>query len=366
MYESEDVLRIAKRNHNKKRQYLLVNPLQGKHVPVNPADCLNMMHEFGNQLYTEFPDIGLIIGFAETATAIGAVIAAMKNANYITTTREEIGSNTIEFKEEHSHAVEQQISTENLDKLFESNTIVLIDDELSTGKTVLNIIAALKEEYPILNNKKIIAASLINRMSDEDLVRFNKAGIECRWLVKIENDSYDFVNELEASDPEEVPEYKRDRGPVLFYSSIDDDVRTGVLSKDYKHSIKNENQKIIDKLHIRRTDKILVLGTEEYMYPAILFAKQLSKLSNEVKMHATTRSPISISKEKDYPIRNGYKLHSFYDTDRTTYLYNVDFYDKVFVVTDSKNLDATLLAIKDIQNIFGSYNQCENVCLIRH
>ena len=36
-YTAADTLRIAKRYNNPKRSYLLVNPLQAKHIPVSPA-----------------------------------------------------------------------------------------------------------------------------------------------------------------------------------------------------------------------------------------------------------------------------------------------------------------------------------------
>ena len=42
-YTRENTLRIAKRFHNRKRTYLLVNPLQAKHIPVSPTRALEMM-----------------------------------------------------------------------------------------------------------------------------------------------------------------------------------------------------------------------------------------------------------------------------------------------------------------------------------
>lgn len=35
-YQEKDILRIAKRINNSRRPYLLVNPLQAKHIPVSP------------------------------------------------------------------------------------------------------------------------------------------------------------------------------------------------------------------------------------------------------------------------------------------------------------------------------------------
>ena len=71
-YSAEDVLILAKRNKNTKRQYLLVDPLQGKHLPVEPEKALEMFRTLGLELAEKYPDTRLIIGFAETATAVGA------------------------------------------------------------------------------------------------------------------------------------------------------------------------------------------------------------------------------------------------------------------------------------------------------
>ncbi len=39
MYKEEDLVRIAKRENNTKRKYLVVNRLQGKHIPVSPKNA---------------------------------------------------------------------------------------------------------------------------------------------------------------------------------------------------------------------------------------------------------------------------------------------------------------------------------------
>ena len=111
-YAAADVLRLARRARNTKRSYLLVNPLQAKHLPVSPAKALEMMRTLGVKLRAEFPDARLVIGFAETATAIGAMAAAQLNGAcvYLHTTRESLPAGRfLEFQEEHSHAVEQTL-----------------------------------------------------------------------------------------------------------------------------------------------------------------------------------------------------------------------------------------------------------------
>ena len=75
-YTKETTLRVAKRYRNAKRAYLLVNPLQAKHMPVSPTEALTMMRTLGEGLQQEFPGARLVLGFAETATALGAAVAS--------------------------------------------------------------------------------------------------------------------------------------------------------------------------------------------------------------------------------------------------------------------------------------------------
>ena len=72
-YAEQDVLQLGKRIHNTKRSYLLVNPLQAKHIPVSPTKTYEMSQALGKLLYQTAPDARMVIGFAETATAIAAL-----------------------------------------------------------------------------------------------------------------------------------------------------------------------------------------------------------------------------------------------------------------------------------------------------
>ena len=42
MYTEAELVRIAKRENNTRRKYLVVNRLQGKHIPVSPKEALQM------------------------------------------------------------------------------------------------------------------------------------------------------------------------------------------------------------------------------------------------------------------------------------------------------------------------------------
>ena len=194
-YTADDVLRVARRQNNKKRQYLLVNPLQGKHVPVSPTAALSMMAALGAKVREAFPAARLVIGFAETATAIGAAVAEALSPDcvYLQTTREAAPGVTkwLDFLEEHSHAPEQRLAADGLEaRLAATDTVVFVDDELSTGRTLCNILAQMKRELPVLREKKLVAASLLNRLTESDTARLEAQGAECICLVKLPEADY--------------------------------------------------------------------------------------------------------------------------------------------------------------------------------
>ena len=85
----DEIISVAKRDNNKKRKFLLVNKIQGKHIPVNPQKCLELFDSIYYKIENKFNGENIIlIGFSETATAIGSRLAVKLNCKYIQTTRE--------------------------------------------------------------------------------------------------------------------------------------------------------------------------------------------------------------------------------------------------------------------------------------
>lgn len=342
-YTAADTLRLAKRAHNTKRTYLLVNPLQAKHLPVSPTRALEMMWVLGMRLSAEFPETRLVIGFAETATAIGAMAASCFDDScvYVHTTREPLPEGRfLEFREEHSHAVEQTLYCGEMEAwLAETSTVIFIDDEISTGKTILNMANQLKARFPQLREKRLVAASVMNRVTEADEARLAAAGIVCRYLVKLPQTDYTRAVErfaiTEAVEPPELPgprEWRRLPPAALC------EPRMGVPAFDYLDACRRRAEKLLPQLQelLDPAGTILVLGTEECMLPALVLGAVLENPGgfSHVRCHATTRSPIGICGQPDYPVREGWRLRSFYDPDRVTYLYNLERYDAAVVVTD--------------------------------
>ena len=151
MYTETALVRVARRENNNKRKYLVVNRLQGKHIPAKPCEALAMFRALADVVKGRFGrEKLLVIGFAETATAVGAAVAAELGADYMQTTREQIsGVGYLYFSEEHSHATEQKLVKDDIDRVIDAvERIVFVEDEVTTGRTILNIINILKKRYP--------------------------------------------------------------------------------------------------------------------------------------------------------------------------------------------------------------------------
>lgn len=342
IYSQDDLLRIAKRINNTRRTYLLVDPLQAKHIPASPSAALEMMETLGDMLAQKYPGTRLVVGFAETATAIGAAAASRFGGAclYLPTTREDIpGTDWVLFQEEHSHATQQKLWGGGLEeRIRDTETVIFVDDEISTGKTLINMISQLRSRFPGLGEKRLVAASLLNRVSPEDEERLKAAGLHCEYLVKLTGaDPAGAVSALrvEEAPPAEGREHSF-RQKALDCGSLPEP-RRGVLIRDYLADCKGMVQAFLSATgpELEGIGSAVVLGTEECMYPALVLGKALEGRGISVRCHATTRSPIGVCDAPGYPITSGRKLGSFYEAGRDTYIYNLSPCGALIVVSDA-------------------------------
>ena len=60
-YTEKDLLKIAKRENNTKRNYLVVDPLQGKHIPVVPSKALDLFAALADTFREKYKDEKLLL-----------------------------------------------------------------------------------------------------------------------------------------------------------------------------------------------------------------------------------------------------------------------------------------------------------------
>jgi hypothetical protein len=380
---------------NKKRSFLFVSTLLGKHIAVPPALSLSSGAVLGclyeaiilgkettvpvvelqrsfedikqaNLLYRQLMDTKirveqptLFIGFAETATALGHSMfdAFEGNIAFLHTTREQIGEleSLINFEEEHSHAVSHRCYAEDPRTFSDAAQIVLVDDEMTTGNTTLNIIKELFERF---GQRDYVVASLLDWRSSADRARFAKLeaelGIQIRSLSLLEGTisvQGSPLNELTGGrtlyeDDEVVfSTHSLSRYFEHFKPAGDEEAESKAqqavpyvkltgrfgLNEAQGIALQEEMAQAADFLAKQRMGKrTLCMGTGEFMYIPMRIA---SLMGEGVLYQSTTRSPIYPTEREQYAVTSAYRFDSLEDAAVDNYMYNLapGQYDEVFV-----------------------------------
>ena len=160
-YQLEDLLGFAQRI-NPKRAFLFVSKVLGRHIPVAPSTMRDAFSDLANLVPDDLPEPILVIGMAETAVGLSAGVhqalqTRYPNALLLNSTRHaqhdeshDKSSHSLltTFSEDHSHASQHLIyqSADNVTQaqLLASKTLIMVDDEASTGNTCVNVVTALR------------------------------------------------------------------------------------------------------------------------------------------------------------------------------------------------------------------------------
>ncbi|MFI6016687.1 phosphoribosyltransferase [Streptomyces sp. NPDC051287] len=162
---------------NPKRAHLLVSNVLGKHVPQSPAVVYGHGFALGRRVRDLLGETeagrSVVVGYAETATGLGHSVAdGIGLAPYLHSTRRPVPGMTPAggFEESHSHATSHLLLPEDPALLSGDGPLVLVDDEFSTGNTVLNTIRDLHARYP---RKRYVVVALVDMRSPADAGRLD-------------------------------------------------------------------------------------------------------------------------------------------------------------------------------------------------
>lgn len=361
----DDLIIMGKRINNPKRNFLFISKVLGKHIEVKPSICkeiglklARLIFDKEEKNYRNNEKIS-VIGFAETATGLGMAVASyIKNCYYITTTRECITElkSIFKFEEEHSHATTHKCFPLDKDNLVNSEKIILVDDEITTGKSMINIIKELKK---VTNAKEFIILSILDwrnedhRKAYDDLVNKENINLEVLSLISGDIKVKDTTTYIDTND-----EVINDTADVLNYNVLDRInlktsyekevesylLHTGRFGVEFNEieELEIKCKDIANRLQslIESNEKILVLGHGENIYIPCRIA---SYIKGDVYFKSTTRSPIYCEDVDGYPIK---EKHIFYHKGVKYYFYNKSEiekkYDKVILITeDDLNIKLT-------------------------
>ncbi|MFF0735232.1 phosphoribosyltransferase [Streptomyces chartreusis] len=163
---------------NPKRAHLLVSNVLGKHVPQSPSVVYGAGFALGRRvrelLGAEEAARAVVLGYAETATGLGHSVAdGVGLAPYLHSTRRPVAgvARAGGFEESHSHATSHLLLPEDPALLVGDGPLVLVDDEFSTGNTVLNTVRDLHERYP---RRRYVVVALVDMRSPADAGRLEE------------------------------------------------------------------------------------------------------------------------------------------------------------------------------------------------
>lgn len=326
----DDLIGFAARA-NAKRGFLFLSKVLGKHWPVTPRKMHDIHTELAMQIPANLPGPVVFIAMAETAIGLGqGVFEAYQAAHldsealFIHTSRYHVGdSPIIEFEEAHSHAPRQFLhlpTSVMLQKLLLSaRSLVLVDDEASTGNTFINLTTAFRVLNPAIGRVHLATiANFMGHAANEALSK--RFGLTVTIGTALRGEYSFTVGQMQQpGNAAQLFEAHADRGASSEFGRLG---VTGPLSWP------NE---LADRLiaSIEQGERVLVLGTGEFMHMAFLLGRALELRDVNVVVQSTTRSPIlqwgAVSHVLSFPDNYGEGVENF--------VYNVypGQYDHVFI-----------------------------------
>ncbi|NHC12989.1 phosphoribosyltransferase [Motilibacter sp. E257] len=282
----------------------------------------------------EAPSFGaaapVVLGFAETATALGHCVADALGAAYLHSTRRSVPglAPAAGFEEEHSHATSHALLPADPGLLAGPGPLVLVDDELSTGQTALNTLAALHREHP---RDRYVVAALVDLRTDEDRERLQRFAAELGASVEVvalavgeaelpaglHGRAAELLAQLgearsgaRAPSAEAAPAPKPHRLHAPWPAGLPEGGRHGFGPGDrpaFDAAVAQTAKALQDALGPVLTDggRVLVLGSEELLYAPLRIAAALAERipAAQVRFSSTTRSPVLAVDDPGYAIR---------------------------------------------------------------
>lgn len=326
-----DLVGLALRR-NPRRAHLLVSTVLGKHVPQLPHVVHDAGLELGARVRAVLDGDGaapVVLGYAETATGLGHCVAeALPGATYLHSTRRPVPGVTPlgGFEEEHSHATSHLLLPEDPELLSGGGPLVLVDDELSTGRTVLNTIETVHGVAP--RDRYVIAALIDVRTAADrlaldafaarlgarvDVVALGGGVVELPGDALTRGAALVAAEEARAAASATVgPAAEVPAAPVAL--RLDADWPRG-LPDGGRHGFTPAHHALLDSAlprlgaalaeRVAGARRVLVLGSEELMYVPLRMARALADAApdSEIRYSTTTRSPVLAVDDPGYAIR---------------------------------------------------------------
>lgn len=302
---------------NPRRAFLVVSKVLGRHVPVAPSVMRRSFVDLAAQI-PDLPGPVLVIGLAETAICLGQGVheelrrrTGRNDILSLHSTRQRLDHPLLaQFEEPHSHASSHLIYRPDDVRFRAARSLVLVDDEVSTGTTLANLASALASALP--NLERIVVVTLTDWSNGEVSEGLPFSG----GVVSLVSGRMAWTPLSATCSPE----------PAAF------DVAARALGAMEQHhnfgrvgrsDIADERDNLADALDLPPRSRVRVVGTCEFTYPPFRLAERLEQAGHDVVVQSTTRSPALLGGAIDRRL----VFADNYGTGVANFLYNADPYD---------------------------------------
>ena len=357
-YQLNDLLGFAQRI-NPKRAFLFVSKVLGRHIPVAPSTMRTAFTDLATLIPSHLPEPILVIGMAETAVGLSAGVHQALQTRYpnvllLNSTRHaqhsaDAASNDsarllTTFSEDHSHAsqhlIYQSAEQATQAQLLASKTLIMVDDEASTGNTCVNVVTALRHaglsqlaqvhlttlvDWSLNQQQETTdtADAISSRLPDIDFYRHHLLSGAWTW-TDAPNPEPIMMPAVDTTEAGSQP--LGDTGNWGRFPTLDS-------TKGFDHylahfqTVFTRFREQISPSQPQWPARILVLGSNEFVWLPFLLAEWLESQTQTVvnsaatvKFGALTRSPIALGGA----IGTMLSFRDHYGLGMTNFVYNVE------------------------------------------
>ncbi len=296
---------------NPKRGFLIVSKVLGRHLPTPPEALRAAAEALAAQIPADLPGPVLLCGMAETATGLAQAVWASWRARhpsvvsaYVQSSRQiAAGARVLcRFEEGHSHAASHMVEvSEAVEPLLAAaRSLVIIDDECSTGATFVEAAEALVGALPGI--ERIACASLTDWSCGGFLARMQRPAAAASLIAG----TLEWTPGAGQAAATLAPTANRHgTAPATGMRS-----RTGLLMPEAASRA---------PVTARPGERIVVLGDGEHAYEALLIAEEIVAQGGVAAVQSITRTPAMIGGA----MQSVTTLEDAYGSGATCHVYNL-------------------------------------------
>jgi hypothetical protein len=330
-----DALCAFAARRNRRRAFLIVSKVLGRHIPARPSLMRAAMRDLAGLVPAGLPGPILVVGLAETAVCLGQGVHEElagrlgRDAAFVHSTRQMRPLPLLaRFEEPHSHAAQHLLYRSESVDFGAIRSLVLVDDEVSTGTTLANLAGALVAALPQV--EEIAVATLTDWSGASG------------WLERMPRPA-SCVSLLAGA-------LRWTGGPALAEDpeTLSGDGQFGSLAGGHATFALPD----AGALALGPAQRLRIVGTGEFTYPPFLLAERLERAGHDVVVQATSRSPVLAGG----PIGHVLRFRDNYGAAVSNYLYNAGRGDGRRTIvcheTPPGSIDPRLVAALDADCLF--------------